>query len=405
MTYIHRSLESVVTQASEWFPVILITGSRQVGKTTMLRHLMQGSTRSYVTLDDLTERSLAKKDPDLFLQTHKTPILIDEVQYAPELFSAIKRAADSGAEPGSFWLTGSEAFSLMKGINESMAGRVAVLSLTSISQAELARAPQRPFAVNRDWLRNRAKERKPCDINALYEMIFRGSMPAVIQGAPRDLFYSSYISTYIERDVKGILERVDVLKFHRFTEILAARTSQLVNFAAVAQEAEILQKQAKEWIDILRMFGIVFLLRPYSNNLLKRLVKTPKLYFFDTGLVCHLTRWSSPEVLQAGAMNGAILENYAVAEVVKTYLGCGKEPPVFFFRNKDKKEVDLLLEQNGEVNPIKIKRTANPGTELTGVFSLLDNASVKRGQGAVLCLKPDVLPLDARNCTVPIWAI
>lgn len=256
----------------------------------MLRRLMQGSSRSYVTLDDLTERSLAKNDPDLFLQTHKTPILIDEVQYAPELFSAIKRAADSGAESGAFWLIGSEAFSLMKGINESMAGRVAVLSLTSISQAELARAPQRPFAVNRDWLQNRAKERKPCDINALYEMIFRGSMPAVIQGAPRDLFYSSYISTYIERDVKGILERVDVLKFHRFTEILAARTSQLVNFAAVAQEAEIPQKQAKERIDILRMLGIVFLLRPYSNNLLKRLVKTPKLYFFDTGLVCHLTR-------------------------------------------------------------------------------------------------------------------
>ena len=377
MSYITRSLEKVVQQVTQEYSVVLVTGPRQVGKTTMLQKLMEGTSRGYVSLDDLNERALAKNDPELFLQLHKPPVLIDEVQYAPELFTYIKVYADTHHEPGAFWLTGSQVFKLMHGVQESLAGRVAVLSMTSLSQSEINGADTEPFRVDLDALLNREEKAVPADT--------------------KDIF--------IERDVKELSDAIDALKFLRFMTAVAARCSQMLNVAEIAQDADINQKQAKDWLHILETLGIIFYLHPYSNNLLKRLVKTPKLYFYDTGLVCYLTKWSSAEVLEYGAMNGAILENYVVSEIAKTYLNTGREPFLYYYRDKDAKEIDIVLEQDGVLNPIEIKKTSNPGTELTKVFSLLDKASVPRGKGAIVCMKPKVGIIDRDNYIVPIWII
>lgn len=407
MNYIPRNLETVVMQVTKEYPVVLVTGPRQVGKTTMLQKLMKGTNRGYVSLDDLNERSLAKTDPELFLQIHKPPVLIDEVQYAPELFTYIKIYADSYHEPGAFWLTGSQVFKLMRGVRESLAGRVAVLSMTSLAQAELSGTEMTPFTVELEALQERETSRIPADTQAIYERIYRGSMPAIVSGQNTNsqIFYSSYLSTYIERDVKELSDAIDSLKFFRFMTAAAARCSQMLNVSEIAQDADINQKQAKDWLQILETLGIVFYLHPYSNNLLKRLVKTPKLYFYDTGLVCHLTKWSSAQVLESGAMNGAILENYVVSEIVKTYMNSGREPYMYYYRDKDAREIDVVLEQDGILNPVEIKKTSNPGTELTRVFSLLDHASVPRGKGAVVCMKPKVGAIDKNNFVVPVWTI
>ena len=407
MRYISRSLEKIVLEVSKEYPVVLVTGPRQVGKTTMLQKLMEGTDRGYVSLDDLHERTLAKTDPELFLQLHKPPVLIDEVQYAPELFTYIKIYADKNHSNGDFWLTGSQAFKLMQGMQESLAGRVAVLSLTSLSQAEIYGNRLEPFVLDMKKLSARSRERKPANIKEIFNRIYKGSMPAVIsdQNKNTHIFYSSYVTTYIERDVRALSDSIDSLKFLRFMTAVAARCGQLLNIANIARDADINQKQVKGWLSILETLGIIFYLHPYSNNMLKRLVKTPKLYFYDTGLVCYLTKWSSAETLESGAMNGAILENYVVSEIMKTYLNNGKAPFMYYYRDKDAKEIDIILEHDGVINPIEIKKSANPGSELVKVFGLLDNASIPRSKGAVICMKPELSAIDRENYIVPVWMI
>ena len=386
---------------------MLVTGPRQVGKTTMLQKLMEGTDRNYVSLDDLNERNLAKTDPEMFLQLHKPPILIDEVQYAPELFVYIKIHVDKYHNAGDFWLAGSQVFKLMSGIQESLAGRVAVLSLTSLSQAEICGGEMQPFTLDIEKLSVRRKERTEADTGVIFDRIFRGSMPAIVseKNSNSQIFYSSYLTTYIERDVRELSDAIDSLKFLHFITAVAARCGQILNIAEIARDADINQKQAKSWLGVLETLGLIFYLHPYSNNMLKRLVKTPKLYFYDTGLVCYLTKWSSAETLQSGAMNGAILENYVVAEIRKTYLNCGKDPYMYYYRDKDAREIDIILEHDGVLNPIEIKKSANPGSELIKVFKLLDKSSAKRSKGAVVCMKPELSAIDRENYIVPVWMI
>ena len=407
MSYIRRSLEKIVLQVTKEYPVLLLSGPRQVGKTTMLKKLMEGTARNYVSLDDLQERELARTDPELFLQLHKPPILIDEVQYAPELFPYIKLIVDKEQNKGDFWLTGSEVFSLMRGVQESLAGRVALLSLSSLSQTEAYGGQEQTFTLNPESLLSRKKGRKPADAEEIFKRIFKGSMPAIVGGdiSSPGIFYNSYLSTYIERDVRSLSDAIDSLKFLRFITALAARCSQMLNISELARDAELNQKQVKDWLGILETLGILFYLYPYSNNLLKRLVKTPKVYFYDTGLVAYLTKWSSPETLARGAMSGAILENYVVSEIRKTYLNNGKEAFMYYYRDKDAKEIDLVLEQDGELHPIEIKKSANPASEILRVFPVLDKSSLKRGNGAVICLKTELSAFNKENYIVPVWMI
>ena len=407
MPYIKRSLEKVVLQVSKEYPVVLISGPRQVGKTTMLKKLMEGTDRNYVSLDDLQERALAKNDPEMFLQLHKPPVLIDEVQYAPELFSMIKLIVDKEHRKGDFWLTGSQIFDLMKGVQESLAGRVAVLSLSSLSQTEIYGGEDRPFQIEIEHLMKRKEGRTSADLQEIFRRIFQGSMPAIVSNevSNNSIFYGSYLSTYIERDVRNLSDSIDSLKFLRFLTAVAARCSQMLNVNEIARDADINLKQAKDWMGILETLGIIFYLHPFSNNMLKRLVKTPKYYFYDTGLVAYLTKWSSPETLENGAMNGAILENYVVSEIRKSYLNSGKAPFMYYYRDKDAREIDIILEQNGELNPIEIKKSANPAPEILRSFSVLEKTGLNRGKGAVICMKMELSAFNQENFIVPVWLL
>ncbi len=299
MDYISRHMENRILELSKAYSAILLTGPRQAGKTTMLRKLAEkeNAGRRYVTLDDLTERDMAKNDPALFLQLHQPPVLIDEVQYAPELFTYIKIHIDEHHTPGAFWMTGSQIFRLMRGVQESLAGRVALLHMSPMSQREIIGAPCVPFTTDLERLLAERDQIAPVTTPELYARMWRGSMPGLISGQmpDRNVFYSSYLSTYMERDVRELSGSMDALKFNRFVTAAAARCSQLLNYNALAEDADIDIQTSKAWINILETLGIIFLLHPYSNNVLKRTIKTPKLYFYDTGWVCYLARWSSSE--------------------------------------------------------------------------------------------------------------
>lgn len=407
MGYIKRDLEDKICSLSKEYACLLITGPRQVGKTTVLRHLA-ASDRSYVTLDDLEERRMAKNDPALFLQMHDLPIMIDEVQYAPELFSYIKIAIDNGAAPGSFWLTGSQAFKMMTLAQESLAGRVAILHMAGLSQHEIYGSGQHaPFTVDLAALKERKRTGTPTDMKGIYERIWRGSLPGYVSGkfTDRNVFYSSYLQTYIERDVSELVALADKLQFQDFIRSAACRVGQMLNIHDIAQDVGVSDDTAKRWLQVLEKSDIIFYLRPYSNNLLKRTIKTPKLYFFDTGLVAYLTRYTTPEILQNGAINGAILENYVVSELMKTYQNAAQDCLLWYYRDKSCNEIDMVIESDGQLHPLEIKRSVNPGSELIGAFSVLDRGSVPRGKGALLCMRPELSAINGDNYIVPIWLV
>lgn len=408
MAYISRTLESKFAELSKEYSCLLLIGPRQVGKTTMLEHLMTDGKRRKVSLDDTDERKLAKTDPALFLEVHPAPLLIDEVQYAPELFSYIKIRIDNGAEPGSYWLTGSQSFRLMELAQESLAGRTAILHLPALSQSELyGSGKTSPLSLDLLALQERKSQLGQASPVELYRRIWEGGMPGYRSGkfTDRDVFYSSYIQSYIDRDVTDMLPGVDKLLYADFIRAAACRTGQMLNIHDIASDVGVSDDTAKRWLLVLEKSEVIFYLRPYSNNLLKRTIKTPKIYFFDTGLVAYLTRYSSPEILMNGAINGAILENYTVAEIVKTYHNSAKECILHYYRDKEAHEIDLVIESDGELHPLEIKKTVNPGTELAGAFKVLEKASVPRGNGAILCLREELSAIDRQTYIIPIWMI
>lgn len=407
MTYIKRSLENKILSLSREYSCILITGPRQVGKTTVCKNLIS-TDREYVTLDDFGQRNLAKTDPAMFLQMHSLPIFIDEVQYAPELFSYIKIAVDNGANPGDFWLTGSQSFKLMELAQESLAGRIAILHMPALSQQEIyGKETTGPFTLNYEKLKSRKNNSNPADVKEIFKRIWTGSMPGYISEkfTDRDVFYSNYIQTYIERDVSELTEVKNKLQFSDFIRAVACRAGQILNIRSIAQDIGISNDTAKRWLTVLEKSDIIFYLRPYSNNLLKRTVKTPKMYFFDTGLVAYLTRYSSPEVLMNGALNGAIFENYVVSEIIKSYHNNAKDCLLWYYRDKDCNEVDLILESDGLLHPMEIKRSANPSSKLISAFNVLNKGSLPKGKGAIICMYSDLSAINSDNYIVPAWIL
>lgn len=397
--YVERTITRVLHRVSKQFPVLMITGPRQVGKTTCLKN-SAGPERTYVTLDDPQARALAKEDPKLFLQRFARPVLIDEIQYAPELLPLIKTSVDTDGGKGDYWLTGSQQFHLMAGLSESLAGRVGILQLLGFSAVELAgdAAKSKPFAPQHF----EAGKSQPVGLMELYERIWRGSFPviAIDREMDRDLFYGSYVQTYLQRDVKALVNVGDELSFMKFLRSAAARTGQLLNMSDMARDADISSKTAKKWLSVLQTSGLVFLLEPYFNNDTKRMVKTPKLYFLDTGLAAYLTRWSSPQILEAGAAGGAFFETWAVIEIIKSYWHNGKDAPLYYYRDNDQKEVDLLIVQDGTVFPVEIKKTAAPTKKDVRCFSVLKKLNMPIGPGVVLCMSQTPMPI-----TETIWAI
>ena len=407
MGYIKRDLENKILALSKEYACILITGPRQVGKTTVLKQLA-AADREYVTLDDFKDRALAKRDPALFLQMHSLPIFIEEVQYAPELFSYIKIAIDSGAAPGSFWLTGSQAFKMMDLAQESLAGRVALLHMPALTQHEIYGSGNNvPFSVDLDALKQRKTTGQQALLPEMYERIWKGSMPGLVSGkfTDRDVFYNNYLQTYIERVVSELIAHVDKLQFQDFIRAAACRAGQMLNVHDIAMDIGVSDDTAKRWLQVLEKSDVIFYLRPYSNNLLKRTIKTPKLYFFDTGLAAYLTKYTTPEILANGAISGALLENYVVSEIRKTYFNDAKDCLFWYYRDKSSNEIDMVIESDGLLHPLEIKRSVNPGSELISAFEVLDKGSVPRGKGAILCMRPELSAINADNFIVPIWMI
>lgn len=404
--FIERTLAGTIRKVSRSFPALLLTGPRQVGKTTLLE-ACAGKTRRYVSLDDLDARALARSDPALFLERYKPPVTIDEIQYAPELLGAIKVAIDRERKPGLFWLTGSQKFHLMKGVLETLAGRVAVLDMLGFSLAETKGRPRanHPFLPTKRWIDSASGGARPLTLLKLYDLIWRGSFPKVATGGaktPRDIFYGSYLQTYIQRDVRDFANIGDANVFLTFVRAAAARTGQLLNVADLARDVDIGGKTARAWLNILEASGLIYLLRPYHTNLTKRLVKTPKLYFLDTGLCSYLTQWSSSAALEAGAMSGAIFETFAMAEILKSYWHNGEQAFFYFYRDKDQKEIDLLIDRDGKLYPVEFKKTATPSRHAADAFSTLERLNRPVGHGGVVCLRSSDVPLSDNADAIPI---
>lgn len=394
---IKRTLGQSILDASASFKVVLLTGPRQVGKTTLLQDL-QKESRSYVTLDDLNMRLAAQQDPASFLDRLELPVLIDEVQYAPDLFPYIKMVVDKEKKNGLLWLTGSQQFDMMKNVTESLAGRVAVLQLQGISLAEeQGRSDDPPFLPKLDIIKARQKTARALKLPEVFHKIWRGSYPdMVVQGKDKnwERFYSSYVTTYIQHDVREYLDISDTAAFHKFMQIAAARTGQLVNYADMSRDVGVTQPTIKTWLNVLHASGVVYLLQPYFNNRTKRLVKTPKLYFMDTGLCSYLTGWLNPDVLERGAMSGAVFETWVISEVIKSYLHNGRSPRIYFYRDKDKREVDLLIEESGTLYPIEIKKTASVQNANFKGFGMLENLKMPIGHGALMCMASGLMPVS-----------
>jgi uncharacterized protein len=406
--YRDRTLEPFFLKVSGQFPVLFLTGPRQVGKTTLLRHIC-GNERTYVTLDDPMILDLAKHDPGLFLQRFKPPVLIDEIQYAPELLPYVKMLVDQKGEPGMFWFTGSQRFHLMKGVSESLAGRVGIVNMLGFSRWEYEGIKEEilPFLPEEKALEQREKYSTSLSLKYLYRLIWRGSFPAIMINAEldRNLFYSSYVQTYLQRDVRDLANVGDMMSFLRFLRAAAARTGRLVNLSEMARDADISPATAKSWLSILQTSGIIYLLEPYHTNFTKRLVKSPKLHFLETGLCCYLTEWSSPETLEAGAMSGAILETWIVAEIIKSYWHTGLPAPLYYYRDRDGKEIDILIVRDQTLYPVEIKKTASPKMEAVRQFASLDRLGMVMGSGGVVCLAETYMPLTKNIRVIPVGMV
>lgn len=388
MILIKRQAEKTLERLARSFPAVLVTGARQTGKSTLLTHAPLTGRMEYITFDDPDNINSLRADPKTFMALHEPPVIFDEIQRVPDIFPYLKMAIDSNRSNGMYYLTGSQQFELMKNISESLAGRIGIMHLTGISLGErMGSTDAVPFIPSKDFLFARKNAPHIGSPEKLWQMIQNGSFPQVVTDSVQpDDYYASYVKTYVERDVRQLTQVADEMLFINFITAAAARTGQLINYADMAKETGISEVTAKKWLSILVTSGLVYLLQPYSVNVEKRVVKTPKLYFMDTGLAAYLAKWRTPDVLMTGAMSGAYFETFVVSEILKTFYNAGREPPVYFYRDKDKIEIDILIEENGILYPVEIKKTASPSKKDVRSFAILSRIkAVKTGTGCVLC--------------------
>lgn len=419
MKYIERTIEDVIKKSSKTFKAILVTGARQTGKSTLLKHLFPDIKS--VSFDDPFIEEQAKNNPDMFMMLNEPPIFLDEIQYVPSLFRYIKMSCDDKDEKGLYYLSGSQPFKLMEMVSDSLAGRVAIIELAPMSLREIMGSKcKTPFLPTIEYVKERNGEAENPD--NIWQIIHRGGYPE-IQDADVDwgMFFASYIKTYLERDVRELAAVQDLDAFRRFMVACAARTGQMLNYSNIAEEVGKDVGTIKNWISILEASGIIYILEPFSNSALKRVIKTPKLYFRDTGLAAYLTRWLSPETLANGAMSGVFFETFVISEILKSYSNRGLDYRYFvsYYRGKDKKrikkngnvvqeeaEIDFIIEENGALYPIEIKLNSNVTADMTSAFRVLDEISgKKRGMGAVICMCPMPGALRENVLQIPYWYI
>lgn len=419
MKYIERSIEDIVLRSDRTFKCVLVTGARQTGKSTMLKKLFPD--RKYVSLDDPFIEEQAREQPNMFMMLNQPPVIFDEIQRSPELFRYIKVKCDESDSKGLFCLSGSQALELMEGISESLSGRVSVVELSGLSMREIQGSSfHEPFVPTMEYIEKRSGTAEPID--NIWEIIHRGSYPE-LQDKDVDwgAFFSSYIKTYIERDVRKLSAVHNLDDFRKFMVAVAARTGQMLNYTNIADEIGKDQGTVRRWVSILEASGIIYLLEPFTSSVLKRAIKSPKIYFRDTGLAAYLTRWLTPETLASGAMSGAFFETFVISEILKSYASNGIDYRycVSYYRGKDKKkiksggeeiavesEIDLIIEENGVLYPIEIKKGTSVSADQTAAFTVLDKVpDKKRGMGAIVCLCPQPGALRDNILQIPVWYI
>ena len=394
--YLNRHISDYISRMRKQFKVLLLTGPRQVGKSTMLRHMF-ASDYNYVVLDDYLELETAKNDPGLFFKNNRMPVIVDEVQRAPELFLEIKYLVDKSENKGEVILTGSQSYRLLSSVSDSLAGRVCIIDMSSLSMREKQQLDFNvPFIPTDDYIDKRSKNLNRTD--DIWFHIHRGSMPELIdEEIEWEPFYRSYVRTYLERDVAELINTKNLLKFSSFMRCLAARTGELINYSALSNDIGVSVKTIQEWTSILESSGIIRLLRPYEKSISNRSIKTPKVFFMDTGLVCYLIGWSNRTVAMNGAMSGSLFETFLISEIIKSYYNAGFDTQrLYFYRDRDQREIDLIIENDGIIYPVEIKKSGKPSLDMAKHFNVFHEI----GKGCILCqcekpyyLKDDVIAL------------
>ena len=405
MDFIIRHAEKTIERLSSSFPAVLITGARQTGKTTLLKKSTDSKNIQYLTFDDPLEEESARNDPQTFLEFHPFPFIFDEIQYIPDLFRYLKIQIDKNRQNSMYFLTGSQQFKLMENASESLSGRIGIVQLYPLSAREIRGEEfSENFIPSKDFIikRNFHFKQNDFSIKKTWQLIYTGGYPEVVKGNVQSKdFYANYLKTYIERDIRKLAQVANELQFLQFISIVASRTGQLVNYSDISKDCGISEVTAKKWLSLLVSSGLIYLLQPYSNNIEKRVVKTPKLYFMDTGLAAYLTRWSNPEVMQSGAMSGAFFETYVISEIIKSFSNNGEEPPIYFYRDKDKYEINLLIEQNNILFPIEIKKTASPSSEDAKNFFITNRIkNCEIAQGIIICNCSQILNVKNKDSSV-----
>ena len=440
--YIRRHIEQAVLERAKMKGAVVVTGARQVGKTTLIETLKPDVPK--ITFDDLSARQRAIAEPSVFFDFNPPPVFIDEVQYAPVIFHYIKILLDKSHNKGDFFLTGSQRFELMENVTESLAGRAGILELHGLSMREIGGDSwNKPFLPTMEYLRERKTHKHTAGktiagnaatgktiagnaatertitgytsanstimkVPKIWETIHRGSLPELITNPDFNWrqFYADYIGTYLERDVRKLTQVADEDSFYKFMTVCAAMTGQLLNLASIAKNVGISEPTAKRWLSILRASGIVYILKPYSNNAINRAVKTPKIHFLDIGLAAYLTRWLTPETMLSGAMSGYFFESFVVGEILKSYTNAGLEVDLYFARDGRQREIDLLIHENNTLYPIEIKSSAEPSPSDIKNFDMLNEIKgVNIGEGGVVCTASELLPLKGKNYVIPLWAV
>ena len=398
---IKREIEKKFKELSNSRKIVLITGARQVGKSTFVKSIKE-KNRTYITLNDLSLRELAQNDPKLFLMNYKGPIIIDEIQYAPNLFPYIKMEVDESNEKGKYWLAGSQKFELMKNVSESLAGRVSILEMSSLSFSEKKGFNSPIFDPTN------IKNKYNILPDEIFKNIYKGGMPEYINDElERNQFFNDYLLTYLERDVRAMSGVGDLTRFRKFLIAVAARNSEVLNYNSLCEDADIDAKTAKNWISILEASDIIYLLKPYFSSELKRSTKAPKIVFLDTGLCSYLCGWNTIESLINSSTFGHYLETFVISELIKNKRNnlSNLNYNIYFYRDRDGKEIDLIIELNNVIYPFEIKKTAKPEKSMISNFKVLENTNLKIGNGGLLCFYPNIIPLDEKKKSYPISVI
>lgn len=405
--YIKRHIEQAIFDRAKMKGAVVVTGARQVGKTTLIETIMPDVPR--ISFDNLLVRQQAIAEPSAFFDFYPPPLFIDEVQYAPVIFHYIKILLDKSRNKGEFFLTGSQSFELMENVTESLAGRAGILELYGLSLREIkGELINKPFLPTLAYLKERKMDKNDISIPEIWKIIHRGCLPELVANPDFNWqhFYADYVKTYIERDVRKLTQVADEDSFYKFMTVCAAMTGQMLNLSSLARDVGISEPTARRWLSILKTSGLVYLLKPYSNNAINRAVKTPKLHFLDIGLAAYLTRWLTEETLMSGAMSGNFFESFVVGEILKSYTNAGLEVDLYHLRDGHQKEIDLLIHENNTLYPLEIKAKAEPVIKDIKNFTLLDGIkNVNIGEGGVISLAKDILPLSDKHKIIPVWAV